>query len=440
MGSNGAMLMAVCRGKMSEGIDFADRHGRAVIVTGIPFPAYYDPRVVLKRSFMDELAPQARSEGREPVTGEQWYVQQAARAVNQAIGRVIRHRKDYGVILLCDERFAGWTKESLLSKWMKDKVEIMESFGPVAGKVSQFFAMHKQAECSASSDHSNHGAHAGAGESSGGQVAIHGRPVPAVKARRQEHHKIATAFPYEEEYLSHKDKQRDVHPGMSVVPGGGLGSWMSSCDDEPSHRTNAPMAVKIAEKPQSLADRLVSMHSGASQPSRQTPQNSSRRHSGNGAGLAGAARVSVQAATPVTIARTGRQPPAAMPTSGADGKQCSAASAERANGAGDGAGGARATPSAAQAVSKTDPRDFMASIRHKLSREDYVRFKKAVTALKGDDEQRRCKAFDELHAILGKQSNEHVLAEFLTYLSRKLREQMREHLAGKGVSVSVSLD
>lgn len=435
------MLMAVCRGKMSEGIDFADRHGRAVIVTGIPFPAYYEPRVVLKRSFMDELAPQARSEGREPVTGEQWYVQQAARAVNQAIGRVIRHRKDYGVILLCDERFAGWTKESLLSKWMKDKVQIMESFGPVAGKVSQFFAMHKQAECSTSSDHSNHGALAGAGESSGGQVAIHGRPVPAVKARRQDHHKIATAFPYEEEYLSHKDKQRDVRPGVSVVPGGGLGSWMSSCDDEPSHRTNAPTSVKMVEKPQSLADRLVSMHSsGASQTGRQTPQSSSRQHSCNVSGLAGAARVPVQAATPVTIARTGRQPLAAMPTSGADGKHCSAVSAGRTNGAGDSAGAARSTPSAAQTVPKTDPRDFMASVRHKLAKEDYVRFKKAMTALKEGDEQKRCQAFDELHAILGKGSTEHVLAELLTYLSRKLREQMREHLAGKGVRVGVLHD
>jgi regulator of telomere elongation helicase 1 len=111
-GSNGAVLMAVCRGKMSEGIDFADRHGRAVIVTGIPFPAALDPRVVLKRAFMDELMPEARAEGREAVSGEQWYTQQAARAVNQAIGRVIRHRNDYGVILLCDERFANWTKQA----------------------------------------------------------------------------------------------------------------------------------------------------------------------------------------------------------------------------------------------------------------------------------------------------------------------------------------
>ncbi len=30
----GAVFFAVCRGKVSEGLDFADRNGRAVIVTG----------------------------------------------------------------------------------------------------------------------------------------------------------------------------------------------------------------------------------------------------------------------------------------------------------------------------------------------------------------------------------------------------------------------
>lgn len=39
------------------------------------------------------------------LTGEDWYTQQALRAVNQAVGRVIRHRHDFGAIIFCDERF-----------------------------------------------------------------------------------------------------------------------------------------------------------------------------------------------------------------------------------------------------------------------------------------------------------------------------------------------
>lgn len=39
--------------------------------------------------------------------GGEWYTQQASRAVNQAVGRVIRHRNDYGAIILCDERHSA---------------------------------------------------------------------------------------------------------------------------------------------------------------------------------------------------------------------------------------------------------------------------------------------------------------------------------------------
>ncbi len=47
-------MFAVCRGKISEGIDFADDNGRAVIVTGLPFPSFTDPKVILKRKYLDE--------------------------------------------------------------------------------------------------------------------------------------------------------------------------------------------------------------------------------------------------------------------------------------------------------------------------------------------------------------------------------------------------
>lgn len=34
------------------------------------------------------------------LSGQGWYIQSASRAVNQAMGRVIRHKKDWGAILL----------------------------------------------------------------------------------------------------------------------------------------------------------------------------------------------------------------------------------------------------------------------------------------------------------------------------------------------------
>ncbi|KAK4479624.1 hypothetical protein RD792_015150 [Penstemon davidsonii] len=101
--SSGAMFFAVCRGKVSEGLDFADCAGRAVIITGLPFAAMNEPKVRLKREYLDQQGKSQRT-GSKGLTGEEWYSQQASRAVNQAVGRVIRHQHDYGAIILCDER------------------------------------------------------------------------------------------------------------------------------------------------------------------------------------------------------------------------------------------------------------------------------------------------------------------------------------------------
>lgn len=49
----GAIFMGVCRGKISEGLDFADANGRAVLIVGLPYPPLKDPKVILKRRYLD---------------------------------------------------------------------------------------------------------------------------------------------------------------------------------------------------------------------------------------------------------------------------------------------------------------------------------------------------------------------------------------------------
>lgn len=51
----GAIFMGVCRGKVSEGLDFANANGRAVLITGLPFPPLKDPKIMLKQKYLEEV-------------------------------------------------------------------------------------------------------------------------------------------------------------------------------------------------------------------------------------------------------------------------------------------------------------------------------------------------------------------------------------------------
>mmetsp|Transcript_30999 Transcript_30999/g.92914 ORF Transcript_30999/g.92914 Transcript_30999/m.92914 type:complete len:487 (-) Transcript_30999:510-1970(-) len=87
---------------MSEGVSFNDDYARAVICVGMPLPNAYDRSVRSKRDYNDE---QRRLRGRtDLLPGDEWYMQQAHRAVAQALGRVVRHAADYGAVLLLDGR------------------------------------------------------------------------------------------------------------------------------------------------------------------------------------------------------------------------------------------------------------------------------------------------------------------------------------------------
>lgn len=46
----GAILMAVMRGKASEGLDFKDEYARAVIIVGVPYPNIKGQNIIMIRT------------------------------------------------------------------------------------------------------------------------------------------------------------------------------------------------------------------------------------------------------------------------------------------------------------------------------------------------------------------------------------------------------
>lgn len=133
----GACFMAVCRGKVSEGLDFCDGNGRAVIITGLPYPPSRDPRVLEKQKYLEDNRKNAK--GLLGLTGQQWYRLEATRAVNQAIGRVIRHKLDYGAILLCDQRFSSPDLVKQLSAWVRPRLVTFPKIGPLLKDLGTFY-------------------------------------------------------------------------------------------------------------------------------------------------------------------------------------------------------------------------------------------------------------------------------------------------------------
>eukprot|EP01084_Bolivina_argentea_P090142 162478_1 len=145
-GSSGAAFFAVCKGKISEGMDFPDDRARCVIIIGIPFPPLKDPKVALKRKFLDKERLHSSSSHNgignkvKCLSGDEWYSQCASRSVNQAIGRIIRHRYDYGCVILCDDRFGSTQQQKQLSSWARPYLSTSRNFAEAFGTIRGFFS------------------------------------------------------------------------------------------------------------------------------------------------------------------------------------------------------------------------------------------------------------------------------------------------------------
>jgi chromosome transmission fidelity protein 1 len=165
--SNGAVMMCVVGGKLSEGINFGDDLGRCVIVVGLPYPNPSDPELKERLAWVDshsgghsnsvnpaflsqqqqqQINPTSSSSNNNAVLGaaaRQAYQDMCMKAVNQCVGRVIRHKGDYAAIIMADMR---WTttgnSTSPLSKlpgWMQPSIHVAANYGDAHSLLVRFY-------------------------------------------------------------------------------------------------------------------------------------------------------------------------------------------------------------------------------------------------------------------------------------------------------------
>jgi DNA excision repair protein ERCC-2 len=112
----GAILLCVARGKVSEGIDFDHHFGRTVICIGAPFQ-YTESRILKAR--LEFLRETYRIKETDFLSFD------AMRHAAQCLGRVLRGKDDYGIMVLADRRFQR--KRNQLPRWIADAMTDAET-------------------------------------------------------------------------------------------------------------------------------------------------------------------------------------------------------------------------------------------------------------------------------------------------------------------------
>ena len=85
-------------------------------------------------AYMYHHDPQPKdSEGRLP--GQVHYENLCMKAVNQSIGRSIRHAQDYASIVLVDQRYQRGSVQSKLPQWISSQLVACDTFGAAFSSV-----------------------------------------------------------------------------------------------------------------------------------------------------------------------------------------------------------------------------------------------------------------------------------------------------------------
>lgn len=143
---SGGLLLSVVGGKLSEGINFSDKLGRGVLVIGLPFPnirsAVWQAKIqyLEQKTYQQASGYEASRQSTAKATGREFYENACMRAVNQCIGRAIRHRNDYAAIVMIDRRYSKSHIQGKLPGWIRQSLfENTERPGTIINYLSKFF-------------------------------------------------------------------------------------------------------------------------------------------------------------------------------------------------------------------------------------------------------------------------------------------------------------
>ena len=128
----GAIFLSVARGKVAEGIDFDRHYGRAVVMYGVPYQ-YTLSRILRARlEYLRETFQIKESD---------FLAFDAVRQAAQCVGRVIRSKKDYGLMVFADKRYNSQDKRGKLPGWITTHLreEVLNLSTDMAMQVARTF-------------------------------------------------------------------------------------------------------------------------------------------------------------------------------------------------------------------------------------------------------------------------------------------------------------
>lgn len=137
----GALLFAVIGGTLSEGINFSDSLGRGVIVVGLPFPNPHSAEWKAKMQYITSKENARGGDGK--AAARDFYENACMRAVNQCVGRAIRHKGDYAAVLMLDKRYGSERIQRKLPGWIRGSLVKGIGVREAEMALDQFFAVQR---------------------------------------------------------------------------------------------------------------------------------------------------------------------------------------------------------------------------------------------------------------------------------------------------------